>query len=64
MTESTATVVALADRRAARELAAAHLYDAECALHAARAARVDTWICAAGDKLHAAVAEYLAVASA
>ena len=40
--------------------AAASLYDCECALHAARQSRVDAWIAAASDKLHQAVAEYLA----
>lgn len=40
--------------------ARAHLYDAECALHAARQSHVDPWIRSAGDKLHEAVEEYLA----
>jgi hypothetical protein len=35
--------------------AARHLYDAECALHAARQSRVDEWIAAAYDRLHEAV---------
>jgi hypothetical protein len=39
--------------------AAAHVYDAECALHAARQAHVDAWIAAASDKLHAAIVEHL-----
>ena len=38
---------------------ACHLYDAECALHDAHQSGVDTWIDAAGDKLHAAFAAYL-----
>lgn len=42
-------------RRAAR-----HLYDAECALHDAHQSHVDAWIFAASERLHAAVAEYLA----
>ena len=36
------------------------LYDAECALHAARRSGVAAWIEAASDKLHLAVADYLA----
>jgi hypothetical protein len=43
--------------------AAARLYDAECALHSAHQSHVDTWVDAANRKLHAAVADYLAVAS-
>ena len=39
--------------------AAQHVYDAECALHAARQAHVDAWIAAAGDKLHEAIVEHL-----
>jgi hypothetical protein len=38
---------------------ACHLYDAECALHAAHQSGVDAWIAAAADKLHQAVADYL-----
>ena len=41
--------------------AAAHLYDAECALSAARATGDDTWIAAAADKLHQAVVWYEAL---
>ena len=37
--------------------AACHLYDAECALHAARQSRIDAWIAAAADHLHQAVIE-------
>lgn len=44
--------------------AAAHrLYDAECALHAAHQAHEDAWVAAANEKLHAAVAGYLAAMS-
>jgi hypothetical protein len=35
--------------------AAAHLYDAETALHTARQTHVDSWISAAYDRLHEAV---------
>lgn len=48
------------DRRTA---AARNLYDAECALHAARQSHVNAWIAAANDKLHLAVEEFLAVLS-
>ena len=41
--------------------AAAHLYDAECALSAARATGDDAWIAAAADKLHQAVVWYEAL---
>jgi hypothetical protein len=40
--------------------AAKHLYEAECALHAARQSHVDAWIAAAGDRLHEALVEHLA----
>lgn len=43
---------------------ACHLYDAECALHNAHQSGVDTWIDAAGDKLHAAFAAYLGAVEA
>jgi hypothetical protein len=36
------------------------MYAAECALHAAHQSHLDAWINAAGQKLHDAVAEYLA----
>ncbi len=39
---------------------ACHLYDAECALHAAHQSGVEQWITAAADKLHQALGEYLA----
>ena len=42
------------------QMAACRLYDAECALHAARQSHIDPWIRSAGDKLHEAVVEYLA----
>jgi hypothetical protein len=38
--------------------AAAHLYEAEVALHAARQSRVDAWVKAACDRLHEAVEAY------
>ncbi|WP_375481054.1 hypothetical protein [uncultured Jatrophihabitans sp.] len=38
---------------------ACHLYDAECALHAAHQSGVDAWITAATNELHQAVADYL-----
>ena len=43
---------------------ACHLYDAECALHAAHQSHVEEWIKAAGVKLHQAVGEYLAAVAA
>lgn len=36
-----------------------HVYDAECALSAARATGIDEWIAAAAEKLHEALVEYL-----
>jgi hypothetical protein len=39
--------------------AARRMYDAECALHAARTAHVDEWIAAAADRLHSAIAAHL-----
>lgn len=42
---------------------ACHLYDAECALHAAHQSGVEEWIAAAAAKLHEAVVEYLAALS-
>ena len=46
------------------EAAARHLYDAECALHAAHQSHVASWITAASDRLHKAVVEYLAAEAA
>jgi hypothetical protein len=46
------------------EQAVAHVYDAECALHAARQTQVDAWISAASDKLHQAILELDAAAPA
>ena len=37
---------------------AAHLYDAETALHVARQTGVDAWVAAAYDRLHEAVVAY------
>lgn len=45
-----------ADARAA--VAQQHMYEAEVTLHAARMADVDSWVAAAYDRLHAAIAEY------
>jgi hypothetical protein len=45
-----------ADTRAAA--AQRHMYEAEVALHAARMADVDSWVAAAYDRLHAAIAEH------
>jgi WhiB family redox-sensing transcriptional regulator len=42
------------------DAAARRLYDAECALHAAHHSHVEEWIAAANEKLHEAVAGYLA----
>lgn len=60
MTTTTTTSTASAPVTSA---AAARLYDAESALHAARATGVDEWIAAAYDKLHLAVVEYEAAAA-
>jgi hypothetical protein len=46
------------------EACACHLYDAECALHAAHQSGVEDWITAAADKLHQAVVDYLAAVAA
>jgi hypothetical protein len=43
------------------DAAAAHLYDAECALHVAHQTHDDAWISAACQALHRALGEYLAV---
>jgi hypothetical protein len=40
------------------------MYCAELALHDARQAHVDAWVAAAYDRLHDAVAEYLAFTAA
>jgi len=45
-------------------VAATRLYDAEIALHIARQTRVDAWIAAAYDGLHAAVCEHRAALAA
>jgi hypothetical protein len=44
--------------------AACHMYDAECALHAAHQSHVDAWITAASEKLHQAVGEHIAATAA
>lgn len=43
---------------------ARRLYEAECALHDAHQSRVDEWIRAAGDRLHAAIVEHVAAVTA
>jgi WhiB family transcriptional regulator, redox-sensing transcriptional regulator len=48
---------------AAVRAAADRLYAAECALHSAHQSHVDAWVDAANRKLHAAVTDYLAVAT-
>ena len=45
-------------------VAATRLYDAEIALHIARQTRVDAWVAAAYDGLHAAVCEHRAALAA
>jgi len=47
--------------QAALGAAERHMYEAELALHDALQTHVDEWIKAAGDRLHDAIAEYLAV---
>lgn len=56
-TNATSTPERTSQRRV--DTAAARLYDAECALHAAHQSHVDAWINAASQKLHDAVAGYL-----
>lgn len=55
-TPGTESAAAARDRSAR----ASHLYDAECALHAARQTHVDAWIAVAAERLHEAVVGYLA----
>lgn len=62
MITNTAPVVYDTDTRV--QLAAQHLYAAECALHNARESGVDAWITAAADKLHQSVVEHLAAVAA
>jgi hypothetical protein len=57
MTAATTTDRTQAESRV--RAAAAHAYDAECALHAARRADADAWISAAAVKLHDAIVEHL-----
>jgi len=54
MTTITTTTTSTSDELARR------LYDAETALHAARASHVDAWIAAAADRLHEALQAHLA----
>jgi hypothetical protein len=42
-----------------RHAAAEHVYDAECALHAAHQAGIDAWVAAASEDLHAALVDHL-----
>jgi WhiB family transcriptional regulator, redox-sensing transcriptional regulator len=46
------------------DIAAARLYEAECALHAAHQSHAEGWITAASQKLHQAVTAYLRAAGA
>ena len=66
MTVSTAASTAPApdQLQAAVDGAAKRLYDAEAALHIARQAGVGSWISAAYDRLHEAVAAHLAAVAA
>jgi hypothetical protein len=52
------------DPRARVSVAAQHVYDAECALHAADEAHVPAWVAAAAQKLNDALAEHLAALAA
>lgn len=63
MNTSTSTATNVQDNVTDLAACACHLYDAECALHAAHQSGIDTWINAAGDSLHRALAEYLAAAA-
>jgi hypothetical protein len=45
------------------QAAADRLYDAECAVHAARQAGVDAWVAAASDTLHRAIEHHLRLAA-
>jgi hypothetical protein len=47
-----------------QRITAEHLYNAECALHAAHQSHVDAWIAAASNRLHEALSEYLAAEAA
>ncbi len=66
MTVRTAVATAPAPDRlqAAVNDAAKHLYDAEAALHIARQTGVGSWISAAYDRLHEAIAGHLAAVDA
>jgi thymidylate synthase ThyX len=56
----TATIASDATQADARvRMAAQHVYDAECALRAARQSQVDAWISAAAHKLHESIVEHL-----
>jgi hypothetical protein len=52
------------DPQARVSVAAQHVYDAECALHAADEAHVPAWVAAAAQKLNDALAEHLAALAA
>jgi hypothetical protein len=62
MTAMISIDLAQADTRA--RAGARHVYDAECALHAAQQTHVDSWIAAAADKLHEAIVEHLSALDA
>jgi hypothetical protein len=57
---ATATVQ---DTGNAVQAAACRLYDAECAVHAARQTGVDAWVAAASDALHRALEQHLCLAA-
>lgn len=60
MTQQSSTGRGYEQAVAARDDAARALYRAEVAVHDAHQTHVDEWICAANDRLHVAVARYLA----
>jgi hypothetical protein len=47
-----------------QRITAEHLYNAECALHAAHQSHVDAWITAASNRLDEALRDYLAADAA
>lgn len=49
---------------AERDVAARRMYEAELAAHDAHQARVEEWIVAAHERLHAAITDYLAADAA
>ena len=59
-TTATHTAAEPAAERVDINACACHLYDAECALHAAHQSGVDDWIAKAAERLHEAVVVYQA----